>query len=153
MGSLPACFYCTLSFFDYNMILCQDLVQVKMRNFSHFNLPKVQLSCGFFNILVRIRPVTHSRNGYESVWYCRKLPRIFCGNSPWLAPWSADSHLAHIDANCSFRNNFTSFMQFCSDFRSAVVLLRIIINILYFGFLILACTIYILISLSARIAG
>ena len=24
------------------MVLCQDLVQVKMRNFSHFNLPKAQ---------------------------------------------------------------------------------------------------------------
>ena len=25
---------------DIGMVLCQDLVQVKMRNFSHFNLPK-----------------------------------------------------------------------------------------------------------------
>ena len=25
-----------------NLFLCQDLVQVKMRNFSHFNLPKAQ---------------------------------------------------------------------------------------------------------------
>ena len=24
------------------VFLCQDLVQVKMRNFSHFNLPKAQ---------------------------------------------------------------------------------------------------------------
>ena len=24
------------------VVLCQDLVQVKMRNFSHFNLPKAQ---------------------------------------------------------------------------------------------------------------
>ena len=24
------------------LVLCQDLVQVKMRNFSHFNLPKAQ---------------------------------------------------------------------------------------------------------------
>ena len=27
---------------NINMVLCQDLVQVKMRNFSHFNLPKAQ---------------------------------------------------------------------------------------------------------------
>ena len=26
----------------YALVLCQDLVQVKMRNFSHFNLPKAQ---------------------------------------------------------------------------------------------------------------
>ncbi|MFR7537492.1 MAG: hypothetical protein ACLUX8_01940 [Clostridium sp.] len=25
-----------------DLVLCQDLVQVKMRNFSHFNLPKAQ---------------------------------------------------------------------------------------------------------------
>ena len=25
-----------------SLVLCQDLVQVKMRNFSHFNLPKAQ---------------------------------------------------------------------------------------------------------------
>ena len=27
---------------DFLVVLCQDLVQVKMRNFSHFNLPKAQ---------------------------------------------------------------------------------------------------------------
>ena len=27
---------------ENGMVLCQDLVQVKMRNFSHFNLPKAQ---------------------------------------------------------------------------------------------------------------
>ena len=27
---------------DGSLVLCQDLVQVKMRNFSHFNLPKAQ---------------------------------------------------------------------------------------------------------------
>ena len=27
---------------EIDMVLCQDLVQVKMRNFSHFNLPKAQ---------------------------------------------------------------------------------------------------------------
>ena len=27
---------------EKDLVLCQDLVQVKMRNFSHFNLPKAQ---------------------------------------------------------------------------------------------------------------
>ena len=27
---------------ELQLVLCQDLVQVKMRNFSHFNLPKAQ---------------------------------------------------------------------------------------------------------------
>jgi len=59
-----------------DMVLCQDLVQVKMRNFSHFNLPEAQPQCSFFHTLVRIRLATYSCNGYEFVSYCRKLPDI-----------------------------------------------------------------------------
>ena len=59
-----------------NVVLCQDLVQVKMRNFSHFNPPEAQPQCVFFHTIVRIHLVTYSYNGYEFVSYCRKLPDI-----------------------------------------------------------------------------
>ena len=59
-----------------NLVLCQDLVQVKMRNFSHFNPPEAQPQCVFFYTIVRIHLVTYSYNGYEFVSYCRKLPDI-----------------------------------------------------------------------------
>ena len=59
-----------------NMVLCQYLVQVKMRNFSHFNPPEAQPHCVFFYTIVRIHLVTYSYNGYEFVSYCRKLPDI-----------------------------------------------------------------------------
>ena len=58
------------------VVLCQDLVQVKMRNFSHFNPPEAQPQCVFFYTIVRIHLVTYSYNGYEFVSYCRKLPDI-----------------------------------------------------------------------------
>ena len=61
---------------EREVVLCQDLVQVKMRNFSHFNLPEAQPQCSFFHTLVRIRLATYSCNGYEFVSYCRKLPDI-----------------------------------------------------------------------------
>ena len=36
-------FKCSIRKANVNLVfLCQDLVQVKMRNFSHFNLPKAQ---------------------------------------------------------------------------------------------------------------
>ena len=59
-----------------DLVLCQDLVQVKMRNFSHFNPPEAQPQCVFFHTIVRIHLVTYSYNGYEFVSYCRKLPDI-----------------------------------------------------------------------------
>ena len=58
------------------LVLCQDLVQVKMRNFSHFNPPEAQPQCVFFYTIVRIHLVTYSYNGYEFVSYCRKFPDI-----------------------------------------------------------------------------
>ena len=60
----------------YKLVICQDLVQVKMRNFSHFNPPEAQPQCVFFYTIVRIHLVTYSYNGYEFVSYCRKLPDI-----------------------------------------------------------------------------
>ena len=59
-----------------HLVLCQDLVQVKMRNFSHFNPPEAQPQCVFFYTIVRIHLVTYSYNGYEFVSYCRKFPDI-----------------------------------------------------------------------------
>ena len=64
------------SIYEAHMVLCQDLVQVKMRNFSHFNPPEAQPQCVFFHTIVRIHLVTYSCNGYEFVSYCRKLPDI-----------------------------------------------------------------------------
>ena len=61
---------------EHILVLCQDLVQVKMRNFSHFNPPEAQPQCVFFHTIVRIHLVTYSYNGYEFVSYCRKLPDI-----------------------------------------------------------------------------
>ena len=61
---------------EMRLVLCQDLVQVKMRNFSHFNPPEAQPQCVFFHTIVRIHLVTYSYNGYEFVSYCRKLPDI-----------------------------------------------------------------------------
>ena len=63
------------------MVLCQDLVQVKMKNFSTFNLPEAQHQCVFFHTLVRIQLVTYSYNGCEAngcefVSYCKKFSDI-----------------------------------------------------------------------------
>ena len=65
-----------VTFYDIYVVLCQYLVQVKMRNFSHFNPPEAQPQCVFFHTIVRIHLVTYSYNGYEFVSYCRKLPDI-----------------------------------------------------------------------------
>ena len=61
---------------ELQLVLCQDLVQVKMRNFSHFNLPKAQPQYVTSRILVRIHPATCNRNGCEFVLCCKKLPDI-----------------------------------------------------------------------------
>ena len=71
----PALFGDVLEY-EGKLVLCQDLVQVKMRNFSHFNPPEAQPQCVFFYTIVRIHLVTYSYNGYEFVSYCRKLPDI-----------------------------------------------------------------------------
>ena len=56
-----------------NMVLCQDLVQVKM-SFSHSNLPaipKLPVDTIFQN-----HWVTYNRNDYEFVWYYKTFPSI-----------------------------------------------------------------------------
>ncbi|MBC8535039.1 transposase, partial [Yeguia hominis] len=40
------------------LLLCQDFVQIKMRQFSAFNLPRAQPACAFFHTLVRTHPAT-----------------------------------------------------------------------------------------------
>ena len=56
-----------------NLVLCQDLVQVKM-SFSHSNLPaipKLPVDTIFQN-----HRVTYNRNDYEFVWYYKTFPSI-----------------------------------------------------------------------------
>ena len=56
-----------------DMVLCQDLVQVKM-SFSHSNLPaipKLPVDTIFQN-----HRVTYNRNDYEFVWYYKTFPSI-----------------------------------------------------------------------------
>ena len=55
------------------LVLCQDLVQVKM-SFSHSNLPaipKLPVDTIFQN-----HWVTYNRNDYEFVWYYKTFPSI-----------------------------------------------------------------------------
>ena len=57
----------------YNVVLCQDLVQVKM-SFSHSNLPaipKLPVDTIFQN-----HRVTYNRNDYEFAWYYKTFPSI-----------------------------------------------------------------------------
>ena len=63
---------------DHELVLCQDLVQVKMREIfpPPFNLPEAPPPYVFFHTFVRIHPVTCSCNDYEFVSCCRKLPDI-----------------------------------------------------------------------------
>ena len=56
-----------------HLVLCQDLVQVKM-SFSHSNLPaipKLPVDTIFQN-----HRVTYNRNDYEFVWYYKTFPSI-----------------------------------------------------------------------------
>ena len=56
-----------------HMVLCQDLVQVKM-SFFHSNLPaipKLPVDTIFQN-----HRVTYNRNDYEFVWYYKTFPSI-----------------------------------------------------------------------------
>ena len=60
-------------FFQGRVVLCQDLVQVKM-SFSHSNLPaipKLPVDTIFQN-----HRVTYNRNDYEFVWYYKTFPSI-----------------------------------------------------------------------------
>ena len=82
IGYLLSCFTHTFSkginlgnapFFFVGLVLCQDLVQVKM-SFSHSNLPaipKLPVDTIFQN-----HRVTYNRNDYEFVWYYKTFPSI-----------------------------------------------------------------------------
>jgi len=56
--------------------------------------------------------------------------RITGGSSPRFNPLGFDSHLAHIFSNGALRNTFSGFTEFFGDFRSTIVLVRIIIDML-----------------------
>ena len=70
------------------LVLCQDLVQVKM-SFSHSNLPAIPKLP--VDTILQNHRVTYNRNDYEFVWYYKTFPSIqipggrdrfkFCVNS------------------------------------------------------------------------
>ena len=59
----------------YELVLCQDLVQVKM-SFPHLNLPSAIRLSGFYDTVLHNHLETYRHNGYEYVLYCRMLPDI-----------------------------------------------------------------------------
>ena len=58
--------------FEY-LVLCQDLVQVKM-SFSHSNLPAIPKLP--VDTILQNHRVTYNRNDYEFVWYYKTFPSI-----------------------------------------------------------------------------
>ena len=56
-----------------DMVLCQDLVQVKM-SFSHSNLPAIPKLP--VDTILQNHRVTYNRNDYEFVWYYKTFPSI-----------------------------------------------------------------------------
>ena len=59
---------------DYkSLVLCQDLVQVKM-SFSHSNLPAIPKLP--VDTILQNHRVTYNRNDYEFVWYYKTFPSI-----------------------------------------------------------------------------
>ena len=57
----------------FQMVLCQDLVQVKM-SFSHSNLPAIPKLP--VDTILQNHRVTYNRNDYEFVWYYKTFPSI-----------------------------------------------------------------------------
>ena len=55
------------------LVLCQDLVQVKM-SFSHSNLPAIPKLP--VDTILQNHRVTYNRNDYEFVWYYKTFPSI-----------------------------------------------------------------------------
>ena len=55
------------------VVLCQDLVQVKM-SFSHSNLPAIPKLP--VDTILQNHRVTYNRNDYEFVWYYKTFPSI-----------------------------------------------------------------------------
>ena len=56
-----------------SLVLCQDLVQVKM-SFSHSNLPAIPKLP--VDTILQNHRVTYNRNDYEFVWYYKTFPSI-----------------------------------------------------------------------------
>ena len=56
-----------------DVVLCQDLVQVKM-SFSHSNLPAIPKLP--VDTILQNHRVTYNRNDYEFVWYYKTFPSI-----------------------------------------------------------------------------
>ena len=56
-----------------SVVLCQDLVQVKM-SFSHSNLPAIPKLT--VDTIFQNHRVTYNRNDYEFVWYYKTFPSI-----------------------------------------------------------------------------
>ena len=57
----------------YKLVICQDLVQVKM-SFSHSNLPAIPKLP--VDTILQNHRVTYNRNDYEFVWYYKTFPSI-----------------------------------------------------------------------------
>lgn len=61
--------------FTISLILCQDLVQVKMR-FPHINLMLALHPVAIYDTILRSHLVTCNHNDCGFAWCCRKLPDI-----------------------------------------------------------------------------
>ena len=61
------------SLYSFVVVLCQDLVQVKM-SFSHSNLPAIPKLP--VDTILQNHRVTYNRNDYEFVWYYKTFPSI-----------------------------------------------------------------------------
>ena len=59
--------------YGLKVVLCQDLVQVKM-SFSHSNLPAIPKLP--VDTILQNHRVTYNRNDYEFVWYYKTFPSI-----------------------------------------------------------------------------
>ena len=62
-----------VSYYCPELVLCQDLVQVKM-SFSHSNLPAIPKLP--VDTILQNHRVTYNRNDYEFVWYYKTFPSI-----------------------------------------------------------------------------
>ena len=71
------------------MVLCQDLTQIRMRNFSGYwclgqnpvyypaaSILLLKQPPSLFRRVAQIGPETYSRNGYGCGWYCKRLQCI-----------------------------------------------------------------------------
>lgn len=54
---------------------------------------------------------------------------ISCGGSPWLDPLGSDTHLFHVKPDSPLSDTDAGFAEFSGDFRGAVVLVGLVINL------------------------